>query len=285
MTLKSIIHRWFPLAGLLVIVVLFLFFVPEQSEQEFDIKSWFLIEKFETHNLYMWILIGTIFFPFILSFDKRVQFYTQWLPLVKATIFPALIFILWDIIFTKNGVWSFNHIYITGKNIMGLPIEEILWFLVIPYCCVFIYECINHYLGPRWNERVIKAILILMLIIMTCITFFYIDQIYTALTFTAGAFFCIIMLFDMRSQFVTSFLITWLISLIPFLMVNGILTGAITEEPIVAYSPDAIIGIRIGSIPIEDAIYLWSYLFIILWGFDFYKKIDKKRNQSNPIGV
>jgi lycopene cyclase domain-containing protein len=272
MKLKSIFQECFPLAGLIVIVLLFLFNVTYHSEQQYEVNKLKLFESLEIHTLYLWVLIGSFIFPFILSFDRRVQFYTKWIILVKATIIPALIFIIWDIIFTKNGVWGFNGTYLVGKSIFGLPLEELLWFLVIPYCCVFIYECIQYYITPQFNKKVLKSIIVSILLLLVCLIFLYKGQIYTVLTFTTGAFFCIIMLINMRIQFVSAFLSTWLISLIPFLIVNGVLTGAFTKEPIVAYSSEAIIGIRMISIPIEDAIYLWSYLFIIIWMYELFKK-------------
>ena len=55
-----------------------------------------------------------------------------------------------------------------------------------------------------------------------------------------------------NSLFLTRMYRTYFVSLIPFFMVNGILTGAVTQEPIVASNDVQNTGLRVISIPIED---------------------------------
>lgn len=68
------------------------------------------------------------------------------------------------------------------------------------------------------------------------------------------------------------FIISFLVALIPFLIVNGILTGAITPKPIVWYSEDHIVGWRIITIPVEDIYYNMTLLLPITAIFEFLKK-------------
>src|ERR1017187_1219286 len=91
--------------------------------------------------------------PLTLSFDKKVAFYKKWKYLFPAMIIPALFYIAWDIFFTSEGVWYFNEKYITGIKIVNLPLEEVLFFLMVPYCCVFIYECIRCYFPGIKNKK------------------------------------------------------------------------------------------------------------------------------------
>jgi lycopene cyclase domain-containing protein len=67
--------------------------------------------------------------------------------------------------------------------------------------------------------------------------------------------------------------------LIPFLLVNGVLTGAFTEEPIVAYSEQAFMGKRIFTIPVEDSIYGFLLLMSIITGFEKLKQNERRRNK------
>ncbi|MFN6039186.1 MAG: lycopene cyclase domain-containing protein, partial [Bacteroidota bacterium] len=96
--------------------------------------------------LYLSIDAFTLLGPLILSFDKRVAFYKKWKPLFLAISIMMIIFIPWDILKTDHGVWGFNQDYICGIYFFNLPIEECLFFVCIPYACIFIYECLNYYL-------------------------------------------------------------------------------------------------------------------------------------------
>ena len=82
----------------------------------------------DTHYTYLILNLACIFFPFILSFDKKIAYYKLWKPLFIGIFISAAFFIIWDILFTKLGVWSFNPTYIIGIYIFNLPIEEILFF-------------------------------------------------------------------------------------------------------------------------------------------------------------
>jgi lycopene cyclase domain-containing protein len=117
---------------------------------------------------YFLILAASIAGPLALSFDKKVAFYKQWKYLFPAMLLPAAFYIAWDIFFTSKGVWSFNENYITGIKLSNLPIEEVLFFFIVPYCCLFIYECIRAYFpvlrDKKSADMILKIIALLLLI-------------------------------------------------------------------------------------------------------------------------
>jgi lycopene cyclase domain-containing protein len=90
--------------------------------------------------LYLWLDLFTLLGPLALSFDKKVAFYKNWKALFIGTIAMMLVFIPWDIIFTIEEIWAFNDAYLCGIRIFHLPLEEWLFFIVVPYACIFIYE-------------------------------------------------------------------------------------------------------------------------------------------------
>jgi lycopene cyclase domain-containing protein len=94
---------------------------------------------------YFLVLLASLFFPLILSFSKKINFYKSPLRLIAALFIPAFIYIVWDILATKAGHWSFNQKYITGIFIFNLPLEEILFFLVIPFCSLFLWESVKYF--------------------------------------------------------------------------------------------------------------------------------------------
>jgi lycopene cyclase domain-containing protein len=99
---------------------------------------------------YLIIDFVSVLFPFLLSFDKKVAFYKTWNRLFPAIFIVGVFFVVWDIAFTNLQVWSFNAKYIVGIKFFNLPIEEYLFFLCVPYSCVFIYDCYNAYF-PQIN--------------------------------------------------------------------------------------------------------------------------------------
>ena len=67
------------------------------------------------------------------------------------------------------------------------------------------------------------------------------------------------------------FLLTYVVCFIPFLIVNGILTGGFTKNPVVWYNENEIIGWRIGTIPIEDSIYNMLLLVLVTFFTTFFQ--------------
>ncbi len=206
------------------------------------------------HYTYFLILAGSLLGPLMLSFDKKVAFYKTAKHLFPAMLFPAIFYIVWDIVFTQMGVWYFNEAYITGIMLKNLPIEEVLFFFVVPYCCVFIYECMRCYFPSLKNSRTSERILQGIAVFLFITSLFFYDRYYTFYTFLfCSVFIAVIFLF--RNYFIhfniTIFLVAYAVILIPFLVVNGFLT----DIPVVLYNDAENLGIRIYTIPVEDAIY------------------------------
>jgi lycopene cyclase domain-containing protein len=71
------------------------------------------------------------------------------------------------------------------------------------------------------------------------------------------------------------FLLAYLVSMIPFLIVNGLLTGSFLEEPIVWYDDSQNLGIRIFTIPVEDTIYSLMMLLMTIQLMEWFKAREK----------
>ncbi len=207
-----------------------------------------------THYTYFLILVASLAGPLALSFDKKVAFYRQWKYLFPAILIPAIFYIVWDVYFTSRGVWSFNQDYVSGIKIINLPVEEVLFFFVVPYCCMFIYECIRCYFPKTRGSINADYILMAIGLVLIVAGVIHIDQRYTAYTFILCASF-IAALYIFKRFFkdfdALSFLVSYAIILVPFLLVNGFLTAI----PVVIYNDEENLGVRIYSIPFEDMFY------------------------------
>jgi len=227
------------------------------------------------HYTYFLILAASLAGPLDLSFDKKVAFYKNWKYLFPAMLLPALLYILWDIYFTSKGVWSFNPEYITGIKLYNLPLEEVLFFFIVPYCCVFIYACIRAYFPNLVNKKSADLFLIVLAVVLFITGIIYAEKYYTSWTFIFTGVF-ILIIYAVRKFFksfdAVSFLVSYAICLIPFLIVNGFLTAI----PVVEYINAENLGIRIYTIPFEDAFY---GMLLVMMNIVLYEKIKSQKSK------
>ena len=94
---------------------------------------------------YLIINLASISLPLAFSFGPRIRFVSKWKGLIAGLMVMMAVFISWDIAFTDMGVWGFNPRYLTGLDIVNLPVEEWLFFICIPYACLFTYEALKHF--------------------------------------------------------------------------------------------------------------------------------------------
>ncbi|MDB5012399.1 MAG: hypothetical protein JWQ25_601 [Daejeonella sp.] len=217
---------------------------------------------------YLYLLINflTILFPIILSFDKRVRFNKDWKYIFPGLFITGLVFLFWDYLFTVYHVWSFNPKYVLGIYFLNLPIEEILFFVTVPFSCIFIYQCLNYYVKKDLLKSASKPLSILLIVVSICFLILFRDRVYTLITF--GLLLAIITYAEIRkTHFLSRFYFAYIISLIPFYIVNGLLTSF----PVVVYNDAQNMGFRIGTIPFEDHFYSMVLLLMNVMFFEYFK--------------
>jgi len=213
-----------------------------------------------------------IFFPLILSFDRKVKFYTHWKFVFPSILIVATFFIIWDILFTRLGVWSFNPVHIGKLFIAGLPVEEILFFIVVPYSSLFVYETLNVYLPKPTFKNLAKIVTPVLILSLIGVGFIFINQIYTSITLVLLAIILIFFTYVLKVIFLGRFYISYLIILLPFTLFNGILTGTGLDEAVVIYNTAETMGIRVLTIPIEDIFYGMLLVMLNVFFFEFFRK-------------
>ncbi|MFM7682713.1 MAG: lycopene cyclase domain-containing protein [Bacteroidota bacterium] len=221
-------------------------------------------------SVYGWVILFSIAGPFALSFDKKVNFIRYWKPILISVVCVGIPFLIWDELFTQLEVWGFNSTYLFGIYLGHLPLEEVLFFLVVPYCCVFIHEVLTTYFPNMKLDVTAKFFGIIMLALSIILVILNPTNYYTLSACSLTSIY-ILIAFIRKFHWFSSFAFTYLVCLIPFLIVNGILTGSMTDEPIVWYSEKHITGFRILTIPFEDLFYNFSFLFPIIWIFENLK--------------
>jgi lycopene cyclase domain-containing protein len=227
-------------------------------------------------SLYLILNITSFIVPFAYSFEKKMHFIRWWKSVFLSIFIVGIFFIVWDIIFTQQGVWGFNPEYHIGLNFAGLPIEEILFFICIPYASIFThYAFIYFFENTKLSDKLTKYISIGLLLIAVIVLIYAYPKKYTSVTLI---FFILLMLYSLlkKTPVLSQFFITFLIILIPFFMVNGILTGSFIENEVVWYNNNENLNTRLFTIPVEDVVYAFNMLYPSLLLIEFFKKKFKK---------
>ena len=227
----------------------------------------------KSNYLYLLINLICILFPVLLSFYSKAPFYKKWKGVSIAILISGIIFLAWDEIFTQFGIWGFNARYIMGWQLGSLPIEEIMFFIVIPYACVFTYFLLkdvsqkNYYFSR--HELLSYGLIVAMLITGV----YNLEKVYTSVTLLSFAFLLAYLTLKVRARYLGNFYVAFCFILIPFFVMNGILTGTFIEEEVVWYNDQAIMGMRLGTIPVEDIFYA---MFLMLMNIAIYERVHTR---------
>lgn len=224
--------------------------------------------------LYLFLDLGALIVPLIFSFHPRIRFDRQWRAFWPACIAVAALFIAWDAAFTSIGVWGFNERYQLGPQIPGLPIEEVLFFICIPYACVFTFHVFGTLKADPWNARASRWVTWGLVVLLAVVGVLNVDRWYTATTFLALAI-ALGILNGSGARFIGRFLVTYAAILIPFFLINGILTGSFIQDEVVWYNDAENLGIRLGTIPVEDVFYGMLLILLNVVLFERWRKVGQ----------
>jgi lycopene cyclase domain-containing protein len=210
------------------------------------------------HYTYLLIDIFTVVVPLVTSFAGPDRFYRCWPYFFPGLLFSAIVFLVWDYYMTLYGVWGFDDRYILGVKCLNLPLEEIFFFITVPYSCTFIYHNlarlpIRTFL-PKSYAYIFTAIGLFLLLL----SFIFSEQTYTFSVFAGLGIILPLSVLVLNREQMNRFVVMYLISLLPMFIVNGMLTSL----PVVWYDDSRNLGLRIGTIPVED--FAYSAILLIM---------------------
>jgi lycopene cyclase domain-containing protein len=190
-----------------------------------------------------------------------MRFIKHWKAVFISLTIVATIFLIWDAIFTANGVWCFNPDYHLNVLFFGMPIEEWMFFFCIPYASIFIHYSLE-YFKPNLllSIKNTRFITLFFMVILLPVIFLNTDKNYTFVNYIF-LLFVLLMGFFFGIKQLQRFYISFLIILVTFFIVNGVLTGTGIDEPVVWYNNAENLGIRLLTIPIEDIGYAFTMIF------------------------
>ncbi len=225
-------------------------------------------------SLYFWLDILSISVPLLVSFHPKIRLHHYWKSLFSAIALSMIPFIIWDIYFTIHKYWGFNPDYLSQTYILHLPVEEWLFFICVPYACVFTHEALMVLTkNAHLTTKTTKIITVLLLLVFGLVLALHFDLAYTAVNMIFGII-ILLLAYRYNPGLLSSFYLTFLVMLIPFFIVNGILTGTGIENEVVWYNNDENLGIRMLTIPIEDSVFAFSLILLNLLLFKKLKQFD-----------
>ena len=230
--------------------------------------------------LYLLLNLGSISVPFLYSFHPRLQLHKRFLWIFVSILLTMAIFIPWDVIFTLHDIWGFNDTYFLGIKFLSLPLEEWLFFICIPFACVFThYALLLYFPNLKLNKTSTKWIssgLMTLLFVLATVNY---DKWYTVINFSL-AIPLTYLVYRYNPKLLQHFLLTFLVMLIPFFIVNGILTGSFIDDQVVWYNNAENLGIRMGTIPVEDSVYAYTLILCNLFLTELFVKKFHKTNEN-----
>ena len=212
--------------------------------------------------LYAILLVSSVAVPLLLSFDSKLQFWRQWKYFFPAVFTVAAVYIFFDVLLTRDGVWGFNPHYHSSLIFLGLPLEEWMFFIVIPYASIFLHDSLELYFPKfKLSEKTARYITYGIFISLVLMIVLHTDKTYTVYIFTTLAAALLWSLAD-KTNIISRFYATFLVILVPFIVVNAILTGTFIDGEVVWYNHAENIDIRFLTIPIEDFGYAFSMILL-----------------------
>lgn len=219
--------------------------------------------KFEYLLFNFFIIAG----PIISQFSRQIKYVSRWrLKLITIGII-MIPYIIWDTLVAGTH-WWFNNAYTLDFRLFGLPIEEWLFFITVPFGCLLVWETLPH--ADRWlirlrSLRYIRVVLYAALPVGVWV--FSTGKQYTGLVL-----FCFGLVGLMDTLLGVDLLLrpkTYLYLAI----VSGLIfvfNGYLTARPVVLYDEVYQVGYRILTIPVEDFGYGFT---LMLFNVMLYEKL------------
>jgi lycopene cyclase domain-containing protein len=102
------------------------------------------------HLTYLAVLAGCLAGALWLEPALRVGVLRQWRRLLLTLAPVVAIFVVWDLLAIAAGHWTFDPAQTIGLVLPGgLPLDELLFFVVVPICAILGFEAVRKVLDHR----------------------------------------------------------------------------------------------------------------------------------------
>jgi lycopene cyclase domain-containing protein len=100
------------------------------------------------HLTYLGLLVGCLVVTAPLELLLRVRVYARWRRLLLALVPEFAVFVVWVLYAIAQGHWDYSSTRTLDVRLPGgIPVEEVLFFLVVPVCAVLTFEAVRKVTG------------------------------------------------------------------------------------------------------------------------------------------
>lgn len=210
--------------------------------------------------------------PLFISVFSDVKTYKNWRALGAAIVTVSLPFIVWDIWAAAQGHWFFSGSYITAPRIAGLPVEEILFFVTVPFAMVFVWDVLKKHIPSKPFSEILGALGICLVSLAAIVLL--LSQWSRGYSRSAGIAVLISVAIILVSGWWRRNIFWWfqLVLLAIFFVANTFLTAL----PVITYGDASVIGFRVGTIPLEDFFFNFALINSFVLVYDYVaRKLTK----------
>ncbi len=96
------------------------------------------------HGQYLLVMAACVLVTLPLEFLFRARVWRRPRRLLQALLPVVLVFVAWDAVGIARGHWWYSPAYTTGILLpFRLPLEELVFFVVVPLCGLLTYEAVG----------------------------------------------------------------------------------------------------------------------------------------------
>ncbi len=177
-------------------------------------------------------------------------------PMLKPMVFSigvsAFLFIVWDIIVTGH-FWDFNQKYFLGYKLWTIPIEEALFFLSVPFACLFLYVNVRSTVKKVMISKFFLAHITVLTLFVGGTIFWYWNLYYSASVILLLGLIWLADLYLFKTKLLLTNIYWRFIGLV--LLLTFCFNYYLTSRPVVLYNNSLNTNVRLLTIPVEDFAY------------------------------
>ena len=220
--------------------------------------------KFEYLLFHLVVIAG----PVASQFTRQIKSVSRWRLKLRVSAIVMIPYVIWDVL-VAGSHWQFNTAYTLNFRLFGLPIEEWLFFITVPFGCLLVWETLpqtDRWLVPLKPLRHVRSILYVALPVGIWV--FSTGKQYTGLVL------CCFGLVGLVDTLLRTDLLLRPKTYLYLAIVSGLIlvfNGYLTARPVVTYGEAYQMGYRIWTIPIEDFGYGFT---LMLFNTVLYEKLS-----------